>query len=221
MKKINPVIIIVMVIILIGTSACTRAAYKAPVTNAQATATLSFPVSTQPNVISEVISGTNTALAAIGTFVPTTQPPVATQESQATAQVSTAAATNTAAPTIQVPTPTPGLPETYALHKGESVYCLSRRFNLNPIDLLSLNGLSGAELLPVGYVLKIPSGSEWNLDIAARSLLDHPTQYTVVSGDTIYTVACAFGDVDPNAIIFANNLSEPYDLTPGQTIHIP
>lgn len=221
MKKINPVIIIVMVIILIGTSACTRAAYKAPVTNAQATATLSFPVSTQPNVISEVISGTNTALAAIGTFVPTTQPPAATQESQATAQVSTAAATNTAAPTIQVPTPTPGLPETYTLHKGESVYCLSRRFNLNPIDLLSLNGLSGAELLPVGYVLKIPSGSEWNLDIAARSLLDHPTQYTVVSGDTIYTVACAFGDVDPNAIIFANNLSEPYDLTPGQTIHIP
>ena len=60
-----------------------------------------------------------------------------------------------------------------------------------------------------------------NLDIAERSLLDHPTQYTVVSGDTIYTVACAFGDVDPNAIIFANNLSEPYDLTPGQTIHIP
>ncbi|MEL7643456.1 MAG: LysM peptidoglycan-binding domain-containing protein [bacterium] len=220
MKKINPVIIIVMVIILIGTSACTRAAYKAPVTNAQATATLSFPVSTQPNVISEVISGTNTALAAMGTFVPTTQPPAATQESQATAQVSTAAATNTAAPTIQVPTPTPGLPETYTLHKGESVYCLSRRFNLSPIDLLGLNGLTGYETLPVGYELKIPSGSEWNLD-TERSLLDHPTQYTVVSGDTIYTVACAFGDVDPNAIIFANNLSEPYDLTPGQTIHIP
>jgi len=221
MKKINPVIFIVLAVILIGTGACTRAAYKAPVTNAQATATLSFPVSTQPNVISEVISGTNTALAAMGTFVPTTQPPAATQEPQATAQVSTAAATNTAAPTIQVPTPTPGLPETYTLNKGESVYCLARRFNLSPIDLLSLNGLSGAELLPVGYVLKIPSGSEWNLDIAERSLLDHPTQYTVVSGDTIYTVACAFGDVDPNAIIFANNLSEPYDLTPGQTIHIP
>ena len=51
MKKINPVIFIVLAVILIGTGACTRAAYKAPVTNAQATATLSFPVSTQPNVI--------------------------------------------------------------------------------------------------------------------------------------------------------------------------
>jgi len=221
MKKLNTVIFIIMVIILIGTSACTRAAYKAPVTKTEPTATLSFPVSTQPNVMGEVISGTSTALAAMGTFVPTTQPEAATQESQATVQIATAAATSTAAPTIQVPTPTPGLPETYTLNKGESVYCLARRFNLSPIDLLSLNGLSGAELLPVGYVLKIPSGSEWNLDIAERSLLDHPTQYTVVSGDTIYTVACAFGDVDPNAIIFANNLSEPYDLTPGQTIHIP
>ena len=220
MKKINPVIFIVVAVILIGTGACTRAAYKAPVTNAQATATLSFPVSTQPNVISEVISGTNTALAAMGTFVPTTQPEAATQESQATVQIATAAATSTAAPTIQVPTPTPGLPETYTLNKGESVYCLARRFNLSPIDVLSLNGLTGYETLPVGYILKIPGGSEWNLD-TARKLLDPPTRYTVVSGDTIFTVACAFGDVDPNAIIFANSLTEPYELTPGQTIQIP
>ena len=220
MKKLNTVIFIIMVIILIGTSACTRAAYKAPVTKTEPTATLSFPVSTQPNVMGEVISGTSTALAALGTFVPTTQPEAATQGSQATVQIASAAATSTAAPTIQVPTPTPGLPETYTLNKGESVYCLARRFNLSPIDVLSLNGLTGYETLPVGYILKIPGGSEWNLD-TSRELLDHPTRYTVVSGDTIFTVACAFGDVDPNAIIFANSLTEPYELTPGQTIQIP
>jgi LysM repeat protein len=42
-----------------------------------------------------------------------------------------------------------------------------------------------------------------------------------VAGDTIYTIACAFGDVDPNAIIVVNGLESPYTLTPGQVLQIP
>jgi hypothetical protein len=39
--------------------------------------------------------------------------------------------------------------------------------------------------------------------------------------DTIYKIGCYFGDVDPNRIIAANNLKEPYALTSGQKIIIP
>ena len=42
-----------------------------------------------------------------------------------------------------------------------------------------------------------------------RTLRAHPTTYTVQSGDTIYSIACLFGDVDPEAIAFVNNLTKP------------
>jgi hypothetical protein len=43
----------------------------------------------------------------------------------------------------------------------------------------------------------------------------------VVAGDTIYTIACKYGDVDPNAIAQANSLQAPYDLSAGKVLHIP
>jgi LysM repeat protein len=55
-----------------------------------------------------------------------------------------------------------------------------------------------------------------------RSLRAHPTTYIVASGDTIYSIACLFGDVDPEAIAYVNNITSPNkQLTPGQTINIP
>src|SRR4030067_475997 len=45
--------------------------------------------------------------------------------------------------------------------------------------------------------------------------------YGVKAGDSIYSIACTYGDVDPNAIILANSLTSPYTLTPGATIRVP
>jgi LysM repeat protein len=169
---------------------------------------------------------TQTAAAGGGATPQATQPPVSGTE---TSPASTAAATpqvteppQTAAPTsppVVVPTPTPGLPTTYQLQKGEFPFCIARRFNLNVSELLSLNGLGLNTVVPVGYTLKIPqTGNKFS---GERALKAHPTSYTVRSGDTIYSIACEFGDVDPNAIILANNLSKPYTLTAGTTIQIP
>jgi LysM repeat protein len=68
-------------------------------------------------------------------------------------------------------------------------------------------------------VLKIPQTG--NPFPAGRSLRAHPTNYTVSSGDTIYSIACLFGAVDPYAIATANGLSSPYTLTAGQSLYIP
>jgi hypothetical protein len=43
----------------------------------------------------------------------------------------------------------------------------------------------------------------------------------VQSGQSIYEIACLFGDADPNAIIVANNLSAPYSISAGQVLEIP
>lgn len=126
-------------------------------------------------------------------------------------------------PPTQTPVPvapaTPGVPETYQLQKGEFPFCIARRYNVNVSELLSINGLATNSIVPVGYTLKIPQTG--NTFVGQRALLNHPTNYTVAGGDTIYTVACKFGDVDPMAIAQANNLSSPYTLSAGQVIHIP
>jgi LysM repeat protein len=43
----------------------------------------------------------------------------------------------------------------------------------------------------------------------------------VTTGETIYSIACFYGDVSPEAIIAVNQLEEPYDLSPGQALNIP
>jgi len=120
---------------------------------------------------------------------------------------------------VQVAPATPGVPQSYQLQKGEFPFCIARRFNVNVSELLSINGLGTSSLVPVGFNLKIPQTG--NTFVGQRALQNHPTNYTVAGGDTIYTVACKFGDVDPMAIAQANNLSSPYNLSAGQVIHIP
>jgi LysM repeat protein len=83
---------------------------------------------------------------------------------------------------------------------------------------LSLNGLSDADILQPGTVLKIPQTGSFPGD---RALNPHPAQYTVKLNDTIYGIACHFGDVSPDAIAAANNLTLASPLATGKILNIP
>ncbi|MGE5373775.1 MAG: LysM peptidoglycan-binding domain-containing protein [Bacteroidota bacterium] len=110
-------------------------------------------------------------------------------------------------------------PATYTLQAGEFVYCIARRFNVDPDQTLAINGLSDGQTIYPGLVLKIPQSGTFPGD---RMLQNHPTTYTVVSSnETLYSIACKFGDVDPNAIAAANNLSTGAALSSGQQLSIP
>ena len=117
-------------------------------------------------------------------------------------------------------TSVPGVrPATYTLQAGEFVYCIARRFNVDPDQILAVNGLSDAQTIYPGLVLKIPQSGSFPGD---RMLQNHPTTYTVVSSsETLYSIACKFGDVDPNSIASANGLSAGAALTAGQQLSIP
>jgi LysM repeat protein len=125
----------------------------------------------------------------------------------------------TSPPQVIVPTATPGIPTSHTIQKGESVYCISRRFNINPTEVLALNNLGSGSIVSPGQVLKIPQTG--NPFPGPRALHDHPDVYIVGRGETIYAVACYYGDVDPMAIAFANGLTAPYSLTEGQQLQIP
>jgi len=224
-KKIG---LIIMVVLALSLGACTRAASVAPQATPEGFAQ---PVATDGmNVIEQV--STQTAIAQAGA-------PQAAESTLAAPADAAAAAEPTFTPVGQapeatitpMPSPTPNVvapqptvattkPSTYTLQENEFPFCIARRFNVDPAELLSLNGLRNAQTFYAGLTLKIPATG--NPFPGARALKAHPVQYTVQAGDTIYSIACEiFGDVDPLNIAAVNGLVAPYKLTVGSQINIP
>ena len=130
----------------------------------------------------------------------------------------------TATPTPQ-PSPTPGptadlsVPQTYEVKKGDFVFCVARRFNVDAIELLGANGINREQVISAGLVLSIPTNlSPFPGD---RALQAHPTTYTIQAEDTLNSIACIFGDVFPDDIAQLNNLDPNTELTVGNVINIP
>lgn len=206
-------VLAVVALLVFGLAACTRNASQGPSSNT--TGAGGTPAVPNPNTLSNSFM-TQTAVAQESNVqqpivVPTNTPEPVIEP--------------TAVPVIQEPSPlpqpspTPGIPGQYVLQKGEFPYCIARRFNINPDELLAANNLSkNAQSFP-GQTLVIPKNAK--PFPGKRSLLPHPASYAVKSGDTIYTIACTFGDVDPAAIVAANNLQAPYTLNVGQTLNVP
>jgi len=133
--------------------------------------------------------------------------------------------TSTATEIVSAPTSTPSpladfRPETYTLQPGEFPYCIARRFDVHPNELLALNGLVDHQVFYAGTVLTIPQSG--NPFPGNRMLQPHPTTYTVSNlGETIYGVACLFGNIDPVAIAQANDIPLGSTLFVGQQLKIP
>ena len=147
MRKIRYFLPLVVVLIGIVLAGCTRSASDTSEALPTSTIQIPFPVATEASSMHEILSGTQTALAAQAN-TPTMVNPV-----------DTPVPTNTTVP----PTPVFTRPETWTLQKGEHAWCLARRYDVNVSTLLSLNGLgANANYLPVGTVMKIPQSGNWN-----------------------------------------------------------
>ncbi len=235
--KRDRLIVSTLLLVAVIVSACNRSASTEPaVTNTPINPEVFGTVIAQtPGVPSDLsLFTTQTALVLSGT------PPVVTTEIPATAApigTQNIAVTFTATPLIAInPTSTATLavsgggtlptsapvgsrPATYTLQSGEFVFCIARRFDVDPDQLLALNGLSDGQTVYPGLVLKIPQSGSFP---GSRALRNHPTTYTVSSSsETLSGIACLYGDVDPAAIAQANNLSPSTTLTAGQQLNIP
>ena len=229
---------------MVITSACNQPFSQAPVvtntpidTSLFATPLLQTPVISMSDVAN---FGTQTAMAQTGMPFETSTAGIGTPQESATptpiigmTPADTATATlavggnNTPVvvssqvvgtqPTALPPGPKPA---SYTMQSGEFVYCIARRFNVDPDETLALNGLFDSQTIYAGLVVKIPqSGKPFPGD---RMLRQHPTTYTVSSSNqSLSSIACEFGDIDPAAIAQANGLSAGAALTSGQQLSIP
>lgn len=221
-----------LMLIAVIASACNQPYSQAPsVTNTPINPTSLFTTPGTPDITMSDIAnfGTQTALVQTGTplAVPTETLSVGVTpqgtSATATPQVSTNPAfTSTATLAVNgtLPTSAPvgSRPASYTLQRGEFPYCIARRFDVDPGQLLNLNGLSNGDIYYPNLTLKIPQSGSFP---GTRALRNHPSTYTASSTDTLYGIACLFGDVDPAAIAQANNISVGAALTSGQQLSIP
>ena len=224
-----------LALVMIITSACNQAYSQAPAATFTPVSQSLFASPGPTDVMDPVEAfATGTALAQLTTSpgAPTPTSPAGITPQAATATATPLVITN-ATPTATLalaqtpqsgPTATnipPGSkPTTYTLQNGEYPYCIARRFNVDPGELLALNGLTDSQTLYAGKVLTIPqTGHPFP---GSRMWHNHPDTYTVdFSTETIYGIACYYGDIDPALIAQANGLSVNAALTAGQKLTIP
>lgn len=236
-KRQGVVFFSVFMIAAVVMSACTQSLSEAPAETPTAIPTGLFvsPIASVENPMAMIeefakqTAAAQTSTASGGT--PAADLPTATLTADP-------AALPTATPTISVSTPTNASggaataipatsvpvgsrPPTYTLQKGEFPYCIARRYDVDPDALLQASGLTNAEAynLVAGTVLTVPQSGSFP---GSRALQAHPATYTVASADeTVYSIACKFGDVEPNSIASANGISASAKLTVGQQLQIP
>ena len=175
-----------------------------------------------PVTVQAISTSAPTTPLAAGTDSPTSGTPSVPltpgTPTNAGAPATTAVAVNTPSGPTTTPVPAGVRPATYTLQEGEFPYCIARRFNVDPTALLTASGLTSPDVYYAGLRLTIPQSGAFP---GTRALLSHPTTYSALSGQTLYEIACKYGDVDPAAIASLNGISLSAATTSGQQIKIP
>lgn len=101
----------------------------------------------------------------------------------------------------------------YTVQPGDSLYSVSKKFNISLQELINANPLENPNYLFVGYTLCIPK---------QVSLPPCPAEnyYSVKAGDTLYNIAQQNG-VSLGKLIASNPGINPYLLSIGQMLCIP
>lgn len=196
----------ITILAVIMLSACQRSASQAPTSINQPS-----EQELQPITETQVAKALEAEAVQAGT----------TQESDLSNPASEEPGASEATPASPAVVPDSGRPASYILQAGEWPICIARRFDVDMSTLLAINGLNLDSKPGSGTTLAIPQSGNWSAAHGARALRAHPTDYTVVAGDTLNIIACRFGDVSPEAIMAANGLSDAGAISPGQTLQIP
>ena len=129
--------------------------------------------------------------------------------------------------TPQAGTTPQGLPTTYTVTSGDSLWKIAEKYygsGYNWVDIAKENNLKNPSALAAGQELSIPATTVIlppKAEIASNAITGN--NYTIVKGDSLWTVAVrAYGNgykwVD---IAKANNLVNPDVINAGNTLSIP
>jgi len=112
----------------------------------------------------------------------------------------------------------------YRVQPGDNLYRISLRFGVSMYAIMQANGLTNANYVYVGQVLRIPTGPA----TPPPPPWPHPQPpppsdgfyYTVQYGDTLAIIAARFGTT-VYAILQANGISNPNLVYVGQVLWVP
>ncbi len=214
MKQSLKLILIVLVGLFLF-SACTRSASKPPAYDP----TFGDDTPLFGSVDDQIRYATSTAAAIIAKY---NLPTEIIHNPQGTPIVVTSTPVPTATPTA-TPTVTPivpVVPASWEIQKGETLECLARRFDVSLEDLKAANPGLDAWNLKIGQKIDIPQNSKWPGE-RSTGLWPRPDIWTVGPDETVYLVACVYGDVWPEEIIQLNNIQDPNDLSGYTELQIP
>ncbi|NHI66785.1 glucosaminidase domain-containing protein [Lactococcus formosensis] len=112
--------------------------------------------------------------------------------------------------------------QTYTVQEGDTVYDIAAHYGVSMDAILSQNGLSATDHIMQGQVLQIPSAGTTATTTSTTSATTMATStvsssYTVQSGDTLTSIAYAYGrTADDLAAI--NGITG--NIYPGQTLSV-
>jgi peptidoglycan endopeptidase LytF len=104
---------------------------------------------------------------------------------------------------------------------GDTLYSIARTYGIGVADIAVWNNLQPPYTLSLGQILQIvPANSRNQSQPSLAASVHHNTGYhTVVSGDTLYTIAKLY-NYSASEIANWNRLRYPYRLEVGQTLRV-
>jgi len=176
-------VVVVLILLVAGLAACTRSltpSDKATQTSPEDVASEEVTPAAGTEVMGQLfLLATQTAMARLGISVeelpevstegaPTEVAPDTNETATVEGQVQDTTTAPTPKPTkVAVPSATPGKPDTYTLQKGEFPFCIARRFDVNPHEMLRVSGIVPNTTLQPGTELK--SNIPWKSHLARAS----------------------------------------------------
>ncbi|KAL8388882.1 hypothetical protein RB595_008997 [Gaeumannomyces hyphopodioides] len=141
-----------------------------------------------------------------------------------------AAAPQAATATAAAPTSTctAGPVVDYTVVANDTLTIISQKMKSGICDIAKASNLQSPDFIKLGQVLKVPTNpcTLDNVSCLAKAtqklscVTSGPSTYTIVSGDTFFTVAQKF-NLDINALTKANQGVDPLLLKVGQTLKVP
>ncbi len=117
-------------------------------------------------------------------------------------------------------------PSVHVVRRGESIWTIARRNNMDPRTLMRMNNMRPGDTLPTGKRLVVSgksgaSGSARNSGATAKKPATgtRTVQHTVRSGDTLYRIAKLY-QVTVAQIASWNGIATGKTLRPGQKLNI-